>query len=260
MYEARALSVSLGGRTILHAINIAVPPAHATVIIGPNGAGKSTLLRALAGERQRTAGTIRIGGTDIARLKPRSLAALRAVLTQSVAMTFPFPVDDLVRLGVPPTMTRAEADPHVARAMKAVDLTPDFSARPITQLSGGEQQRVHLARVLTQLWSYANGNPPGYLLLDEPTAHLDPAHQAQIVRLARLHVRDGGGVLAVLHDINLASAFADNVMVHDAGRIVAQGAPDDVLRPEVLEVTYGVGFRVREEAGNRWILQDFAAA
>ena len=96
-------------------------------------------------------------------------------------------------------------------------------------------------------------------MLDEPTAHLDPTHQAQIVRLARNHVHDGGGVLAVLHDLNLASAIGDLVVVLEAGRIVARGTPSEVLKPEILERTYKVGFHIRQEAGSRWIMQDFAA-
>jgi iron complex transport system ATP-binding protein len=172
-------------------------------------------------------------------------------------MTFPFAVDDVVRLGVPPAMTRARADRHVARAMEAVDLVSDFAARPVTLLSGGEQQRVHMARVLVQLWAHAESGRPGYLLLDEPTAHLDPAHQAQIVRIARDHVRAGGGVLAVLHDLNLAATMADTVVVMDSGRIAASGAPNDVLVPAILEKTYRVGFEVSAGTGKRWIMQDF---
>lgn len=260
MYETANLVVALGGRTILHGIDISVAKGSATVVIGPNGAGKSTLLRALAGERRRKSGSVRIDGTDISEMSARNLAARRAVLTQSVAMAFPFPVDNVLRLGVPPTVTRADADRHVARAMEAVDLDPGFVDRPITTLSGGEQQRVHMARVLVQLWTHTPSGPPGYLLLDEPTAHLDPTHQAQIVRLARNHVRDGGGVLAVLHDLNLAAAIGDLVVVLDAGRIVACGAPSEVLTPEILEPIYKVGFQVRQDAGSRWIVQDFSTA
>jgi iron complex transport system ATP-binding protein len=256
MYEARDIHVRLGDRAILAGVDLAIAPGAITVVVGPNGAGKSTLLRAIAGERKPTAGRITIDGRDIATMGAAALAARRAVLAQSTTMAFPFAVADVVAIGAPPRLRRVEVDGHVARAAAAVDLGQALE-RPITQLSGGEQQRAHMARVLVQLWAQ-RGTAPGYLLLDEPTAHLDPAHQRQLAHLARAHARAGGGVLAILHDLNLAAALADTLVVLADGRVIASGPPGEVLTAEVLRATYGIDFRILGGDNGRFIAPDLS--
>jgi iron complex transport system ATP-binding protein len=238
MLEARQVTVKLGGRVVLRDADLAIAPGRIVALIGPNGAGKSTLLRAMAGALRPAGGIVTIDGSDIRGWSPAMLAARRAVLAQSVALTMAFTASEIVRLGVPPVMRNREADALVAQSLAAVDLA-DAGERPITELSGGEQQRVHAARALAQI--AANRGAPQYLLLDEPTAHLDPGQQRAILLLARRVAAEGGGVLAVLHDVNVAAAIADEIVVLDGGSIVARGAPA-VLTAELLGSVYGVPF------------------
>jgi iron complex transport system ATP-binding protein len=248
MYEARGTTVEIGGRTIVTNADLAVAAGEVVAMIGPNGAGKSTLLRAMAGDRRIAAGSIRINGDDVATLSARELASRRAVLGQSVALNAPYTVDEVVRLGLPETVRTAAGDALVERGLAAVSLE-EFAPRTITTLSGGEQQRVHAARVLVQLWAQPEDGRPRYLLLDEPTAHLDPAHQTFILKLARAHALSGGGVLAVLHDLNLAAAAADTIAVLDRGAIIARGPPAAILSADLLQQVYGVAFDVTTAAG-----------
>jgi iron complex transport system ATP-binding protein len=166
-----------------------------------------------------------------------------------------------VRLGVPEQVREVHARRLVEHGLDAVGMS-EFAERPITRLSGGEQQRVHAARVLVQLWAQPEDGRARYMLLDEPTTHLDPAHQLLLLRLARLHANTGGGVLAILHDINLAATVADEVIAMNRGRIVARGEPTAVLTEAILGDIYGVAFDVFEVSGQHWAAPraDFARA
>jgi iron complex transport system ATP-binding protein len=243
MYEALGVGVIIGGRAILSDIDLGLAPGKVTVLIGPNGAGKSTLLKVMAGERRPTAGSVRLHGRPIARTRPAELAALRAVLPQSVALAFPFRVREVVRMGLPQAIARRRADEIVERALAAVWLAA-FADKEATTLSGGEQQRAHLARVLAQLWAAPDLGLARYLLLDEPTASLDLAHQLLVLEVARAHAAAGGGVLAVMHDLNLAAMMGDRIVAIAGGRIVADGPPAAVIDDRLLAGTYGTDLRV----------------
>lgn len=244
MLEARGVHVKLGGREVLADADLAVAPGRIVALIGPNGAGKSTLLRAMAGALKPARGIVTIDGADIATWDAARLATRRAVLAQSIALTMPFTAGEIVRLGAPARLRRHEADAVVAEALAAVDLA-GVAERLITELSGGEQQRVHAARALAQI--HAHKGASRYLLLDEPTAHLDPGQQRTVLQLARSVAADGGGVLAVLHDINVAAAIADEIVVLCRGRIVDRGPPK-VLTAELLGSVYGVPFEIAPNA------------
>lgn len=252
MFAAEDVTVHIGRRAIVAGISLAVRPGRVVAVIGPNGAGKSTLLRAMAGERRPSSGRVTLNGAPLADLDAAALASRRAVLAQSLALTAPFPVDAIMRLGIPNTVRESVAAALVERGLAAVDMA-DAVDRPITHLSGGEQQRIHAARVLVQLWSRPKDYGPRYLLLDEPTSHLDPAHQHMVMGLARAHAGDGGGVLAVLHDLNLAAAVADDIAVLNHGRLVAFGPAAEVMRPELLQDVYGIAFAVVPDGGDLWI-------
>jgi iron complex transport system ATP-binding protein len=240
MLEALRVSVKLGGREVVTDADLAVAPGRIVALIGPNGAGKSTLLKAMAGALKPVRGSVTIDGADIAGWDAATLATRRAVLAQSIALTMAFTAGEIVSLGVPPTLRRHEADALVEKALAAVAMS-GAAERPITELSGGEQQRVHAARALAQI--AANKGAPQYLLLDEPTAHLDPGQQRTVLQLARNVAAEGGGVLAVLHDINIAATIADEIVVLNRGRIVDRGPPT-VLTPALLAEVYGVPFEV----------------
>ncbi|MCB1394117.1 ATP-binding cassette domain-containing protein, partial [Nitrobacter sp.] len=166
---------------------------------------------------------------------------------------FPFSVSEIARLGAPPATDTATLDALVVRALAAVHMA-EAAGRPITQLSGGEQQRVHLARVLVQLWAQPDDGDARYLLLDEPTAHLDPAHQVLAASLARAHATAGGGVLAVLHDVNLAAGIADEIIVMQDGALVAHGPPDAILDEHLLGDVFSIPFHTIADNGRRVLM------
>ncbi len=245
MIQAHNVSVAIRGRTIISEVNAEVRPGELAAIVGPNGSGKTTFLRALAGDVPFS-GNIAINGSDLAAMKPWQAASRRAVLPQAITLSFPFTVREIVRLGLAggrSGLSAVEERRLPERALARVDLD-GFAGRFYQELSGGEQQRVQLARVLCQVWSPVLDGMPRYLLLDEPVSSLDIKHQLTIMNIARDFVGGGGGVIAVLHDLNLASMFADRMWVMHRGRIAAAGAPSDVLKDEMLSRVFGCDLRV----------------
>ena len=247
---ARSLAAGYGARSVLRGIDLALDPGILVALVGPNGAGKSTLLRALAGLIRPTAGAVTLDGTDVATLSRAALAARIAVVPQTFDTLFPFTVREIVALGrsarlglfARPTASDAAA---VARAIDAQDLGALVDRR-LDALSGGERQRVVLAMALAQ--------EADVLLLDEPTAHLDPAHQIGIVRRAAELARSRGVIaLAVLHDLNLA-ALADRVVVLDAGQIVGDGVPGTALTSNLVARVFGSGLAVAQVSGRTVVL------
>lgn len=231
--SAQNLVVRYGPNTILHAVDFVARAGEVTVIAGPNGSGKSTLVKALSGE-VASSGSIAINGRDLMIFKGWQLAAQRAVLPQETTVAFPFTVADVVGLGVIAGETRVEnSTPLIERALERVGLA-GFGSRRIQTLSGGERQRVHLARVLCQIWEPLSVRGPRWLIMDEPVASLDIRHQIAMMELARDYARAGGGVIAVMHDLNLSAMYGDQVVLMKAGRVVAAGTPDAVLLPETL--------------------------
>ena len=251
MFEARDVGIVLSGRSIVSGAALAAPAGSFTAILGPNGSGKTTLLRALAGEIAYT-GTITLNGTDISKLKPWQAATMRAVLPQSTILSFPFTVREVVAIGQTGGFnglsTRQVATLPEA-ALDRVDLG-GFSARLYQDLSGGEQQRVQLARVLCQVWAPVSEGVPRFLLLDEPVSSLDIKHQLAIMKIARDFADAGGGVIAVLHDFNLAAMFADRLLVMSHGRVVASGTPAETLDDGLIGSVFDVPLRVGAVPGH----------
>lgn len=238
MLKATDLTASLGARRVLHGISLTCAPGTLTAIVGPNGSGKTTLLRALSGDLP-FGGTARLNDTDIARASPGLLAGLRGVLAQSTQMAFAFTVLEIVRLG----LVNGGSDARAIEALARVGLA-GYEGRPVHELSGGEQARVHLARVLSQVWQPVEPDGPRWLFLDEPVAALDIGHQLGVMRLARRFADQGGGVLAVMHDLNLSSMFADRIILLHEGRVIASGPPPEVLTDQNLSHAYGCALRV----------------
>ncbi|MEU7134011.1 heme ABC transporter ATP-binding protein [Streptomyces sp. NPDC046261] len=230
--EARGLRVRLGGRVVLDGVDLGVAAGEVVALVGPNGAGKSTLLAALARDLPAESGEVVLDGLPAAAWSAGELALRRAVLPQSAELSFPFAVEEVVRMGRAPwagTAARDEDDAAVRAAMAATEVT-GFAGRPFAALSGGERARVALARVLAQ-------RAP-LLLLDEPTAALDLRHQELVLRVCRERAAAGDAVVVVLHDLGLAGAYADRVAVLHEGRIAAEGPPDRVYGPELLSRVY----------------------
>lgn len=244
MIKASDLTVKLAGKPVLHGISFEAPAGQLTAIVGPNGSGKTTSLKAIAGELSY-GGTVSINGHDISTLKPWALALKRAVLPQSTVISFPFTVREIVRMGlsVGTNTTSDEANRIAREALEAVDLS-GFAGRFYQELSGGEQQRVQLARALCQIWNPMQHGEPAFLLLDEPVSSLDIRHQLTIMRLARNFCERGGGVVAIMHDLNLTAMFADRIVMIKAGRVAAAGRPNEVMTDAVMEDVFGCAMRV----------------
>lgn len=247
-------SYRVGNTTLLHNITLQLTKGTLHALVGPNGAGKSTLLQLLAADIAPTSGDVFFGAKRIDECSKRELALKRAVMPQDVVLSFAFTSEEVVMMGRYPHMlagnrTRTSRNgPHdrvterddgaiVAETMRVTESQP-LRDRLYPTLSGGEQARVTLARVLAQATPV--------ILLDEPTASLDPRHQHLVMRLAKQHAKGGGTVLAVLHDLNLAAAYADDIILMNAGRIRACGPPIDVLEPSILEEVFQTNFHVTD--------------
>ncbi|WP_418303735.1 ATP-binding cassette domain-containing protein [Pandoraea pulmonicola] len=237
-------------------MSLDVRPGELLVLLGRNGAGKSTLLKALAGEplppRTRLSGAITLNGAALAQYSAAALARLRAVLPQTAQLSFPFSALEIVTMGRlpfprPPRARRVPSDTDIATmALERVGALP-LLHRDVMTLSGGEWARVQFARVLAQLWPEAAASPsvPRYLLLDEPTAALDLAHQHHVLSLTRELAKTWGfGAMAIVHDVNLAARHADRMALLADGRILAAGTPREVMRSELIEATLGLPVHV----------------
>jgi iron complex transport system ATP-binding protein len=239
MIEAEGVSLRRDGRFLVDEVSVAIRPGSLTAVLGPNGAGKSTLVRLLSGETTPDHGRVSLDGRDLKHWNRQDLARRRAVLSQSVALTFPLSVTEVVMLGRAPhraRTTRAADLAAVEAALLAADVS-HLAGRGYPTLSGGEQQKVQFARVLAQL-EETDDSGPRYLILDEPTSSLDIHHQARLLGLAGNLARNGWGVLAVLHDPNLAAVHADTIVLLRGGRILASGDPWNVMTQERLTATF----------------------
>ncbi|WP_118133931.1 ATP-binding cassette domain-containing protein [Oceanicella sp. SM1341] len=231
------VTLRLSGREVLSAVSFDVRPGELLALCGPNGAGKSSLLSVLAGDRAPERGAARLNGAEITSLPAATLARARAVLEQSPATALPFTAEALAGLAIPRAIPPAEARAIAATALADVGLA-DRARVPLSRLSGGQQLRAHLARTLAQLRAGRQLGGGHWLLLDEPTASLDIAQQIATMRIAAAEARAGAGVVAVLHDLNLAAAFADRIGLMEAGRLVALGPPRAVCTPSRLGRLY----------------------
>ena len=240
MLQALDVSLRLGGKSILQAVSLSLQAGELLAVLGPNGAGKSTLLRVLTGALMPQVGLAALDDRPLQTWNGRELARRRAVLPQSSPLAFGFRAFEVVLLGREPHsgLSAREEDLEIAEAaMREADVI-HLAERSYATLSGGEQQRVQLARVLSQVWPGGRDPSLRFLLLDEPTSSLDLAHQHAILRLARGWSRAGAGVLAVLHDLNLAAMYADRVCILKAGRQEAEGKPEAVFTAGTIKACF----------------------
>ncbi|WP_192183536.1 heme ABC transporter ATP-binding protein [Mesorhizobium amorphae] len=245
MIEARDVSVAIAGKPIVTGVDFEARPGEVAAIVGPNGSGKTTFLKALSGELVYT-GSIALNGRDMSAMRPVEAATQRAVLPQATTLSFPFTVREVVKLGLVggrSGVLPGEDARLPERALARVDLEGS-AGRFYQELSGGEQQRVQLARVLCQVWAPVLDGKPRYLFLDEPVSSLDIKHQLIIMNIARDFARHGGGVIAILHDLNLTAMYADHIHVMHRGRLAAAGAPQDVLSDELIEKVFDCRLKV----------------
>jgi iron complex transport system ATP-binding protein len=236
LLAAEDLRFKYGAQTVLDGVGVAIEPGEMLGLIGPNGAGKSTLVRLLAGIVRPAAGVVRLDGRSLSAWSRAERARRLAVVPQDPRVEFPYTVLEVVLMGrsphLPTLALPGRRDLEVARAALARLEVAGMEARRMDELSGGERQRVFLARALAQ--------EPAVLLLDEPTTHLDLRHQTQLHDVARALCRQAGvGVLSVLHDLNLAAAYCDRLVLLAGGRVVREGPPADVLEARTLERVFG---------------------
>ncbi len=242
--EIQRLSVKYYKETILSNLNLEVAKGSFTGIIGPNGSGKTTLLKCISKELSPVSGRILIAGEELSTISTRELAGFMGVVPQKWEANFPFTASEVVMMGRFPHLKRfakeSEYDRMVVREAMIQANILSLAERPITEMSGGELQRVIIAQALAQ--------SPQILLLDEPTSHLDINHSLEICELLKnLVITKGLTVVAVLHDLNLASRYCETLVLLKGGRVYAKGAPEEVLTPENLEAVFGVKVRIQQE-------------
>ena len=227
------LSVSIASRTLINNINLAVDAGEVLCVIGPNGAGKTTLLRTIGQDLTPDTGRITFAEQPLSLMAPRARARQLAVLTQHNPLTFAFTGREVVALGRTPHSTGVVIDDDICQAaMAALDVT-HLAQRLYPSLSGGEQQRIQLARVLAQIWR-AEDASARLLLLDEPVTSLDIGHQHQLMQAVRAFARTDVAVVMTVHDMTLAGAFADRIIALRDGECVAEGSPHQVLTESLI--------------------------
>lgn len=236
MIAARNISLGVQGRTLLNDVSIDIEPGVFTAIAGPNGAGKSSLLKVVSGESTRYNGTLAINGVRARQYKAHELSMVRAVLPQSSSMQFPFTVRQVIELGRRYVQGDGANSRHVVPEVMELTGVAAWSHRNFLTLSGGEQQRVQLARVLAQVWELKSF--PRYILLDEPTSSLDLAQQQLIFSLVKHACARNIGVMAIVHDLNQVSQFADQLYFMRDGSIVTAGKTHDVFTKQNIETTF----------------------
>ncbi|MFF7486503.1 ABC transporter ATP-binding protein [Streptomyces luteogriseus] len=240
---ARGVTVGYGGRAVIDELDVAIPPGVITTIIGPNGCGKSTLLKTLARLLKPARGAVVLDGEDIGRLRTRDVAKKLGLLPQTPLAPEGLTVADLVARGRHPHQSWlrqwSSDDADVVERALAMTGVSDLADRPVDALSGGQRQRVWISMTLAQ--------GTDLLLLDEPTTYLDLAHALDVLDLVDDLHESGRTVVMVLHDLNLATRYSDNLVVMREGSILAQGHPRDVITAELLHEAFGLRARVIDD-------------
>ncbi|MET8663591.1 ABC transporter ATP-binding protein [Streptomyces tendae] len=240
---ARGVTVGYGARSVIDGLDVAIPPGVITTIIGPNGCGKSTLLRTLSRLLRPSGGTVVLDGEDIAALKTREVAKKLGLLPQAPVAPEGLTVSDLVARGRHPHQSWlrqwSSDDADVVRRALAMTGVSDLADRPVDSLSGGQRQRVWISMTLAQ--------GTDLLLLDEPTTYLDLAHAVDVLDLVDDLHESGRTVVLVLHDLNLATRYSDNLVVMREGAILAQGHPRDVVTADLLHEAFGLRAKVIDD-------------
>jgi iron complex transport system ATP-binding protein len=246
LLQIMGLSVEIERVPLLSDISLEMNAGEVVALVGPNGSGKTTLLRAIVGEQKLSAGSTQLNGEPVANWNPRNLAKRMAVLPQKSVLNFPFTGREVVALGRTPHETGQAIDQKIIDEVLDY-LDADYLAdRLYPNLSGGEQQRIQLARVLAQIWtgndreSDDKASEPKLLLLDEPSSYFDLAHQQMLVELVQALSKRNIAVLIVVHDLNLALACADRIAVMSCGRLVTCGKAEEIVTPELIREVFSV--------------------
>lgn len=252
MFKAQNISRTMGDKILLEDCDLEILPGRFTAVVGPNGAGKTTLLKIMAGEIQASRGTVRLNKKPIQTYKNRELSTLRAILPQHTVINFPFTIEQVIEIGRYPYHSTRLENEKIIEEVKELTQLQSLSGRFYQTLSGGEKQRVQLARVIAQLWD--DSSQPKYLLLDEPTSSLDLAQQQHLLNLAKRLCERAIGVMTILHDLNLALQFADDILFLKKGKTVAQGSCQEIINPEVIAETFSHPVQLLENQGHKFVI------
>ncbi len=249
LITASDLALTYNGHRVVDGFNLKLNERSVIGLVGPNGSGKTTVLRGLAGLLEPVSGNALIGGKQAARMDKQQRARMVGWVPQQESSAWPLTVQEVVRLGRAPHrgwfMPFTPADMEIVeRSLARADLL-DLKHRPVTKLSGGEFQRVLIARVLAQ--------EPRVMILDEPTTSLDIQHQIQVLDLVRGLVQEQGlSIIMAIHDLNMAARYCDGLVLMHKGRQISSGLPEEVLTPENFRAVFGVDARLYRDPWNEW--------
>ena len=243
----KSVSLKLDDRQILKDVSLEINEGEIVSVIGPNGAGKSTLLNILTGDISPDSGDTIYDNKQLNKISIQERAFTRSVMSQMQTLVFNFNVKDVIEMG---WLQRGNSDFSSNFLMAFEAVTKECNVhnlvhRKFNSLSGGEQRRVHFARTLLQLWRPSQSNDPRYLLLDEPTANLDLSSEILLMNILKARASSNVGILVILHDLNLASHFADKIAIMKGGEIKASGKPEEIMRDDFLTSIYEVPIKVK---------------
>ena len=241
-YRLKQISFSIGSKYIVKDLEFSFKAGNLVSIIGPNGAGKTTLLKLMSGELRPSGGEIFLNDLAFSELSLKERANKRAVMTQSSSVVFDFLVEEILEMG----WVQGSSDDFVKACSDVVNSCglDELMGRKFNTLSGGEQQRVQFARAMLQVGGLSKTAEDRFLLLDEPTSSMDVAYELNLLNFAKEVRKTGVGVIVVLHDLNLAARFSDQIILMNSGLIVASGQPEEVLSDRILSDVYSTELRV----------------
>ena len=241
-YRLKQVSFAIGSKYIVKDLEFSFKAGNLVSIIGPNGAGKTTLLKLMSGELKPSGGEIFLNDFAFSELSLKERANKRAVMTQSSSVVFDFLVEEILEMG----WVQGSSDDFVKACSDVVNSCglDELMGRKFNTLSGGEQQRVQFARAMLQVGGLSKTAEDRFLLLDEPTSSMDVAYELNLLNLAKEVRKTGVGVIVVLHDLNLAARFSDQIILMNSGLIVASGQPEEVLSDRILSDVYSTELRV----------------
>lgn len=256
MIKLKNCSFQIQNKILINDVNISIEPNELVVVMGANGAGKSTLLKLISGSWQATKGSVFIEDKLISSYSTKQLSLKRAVLSQHYEIAFPLSVKEIVLMGRYPYFDNQPSKLDweiVYDSMHKMEIS-HFADRAYQTLSGGEAQKVHMCRVLAQIWGSENQSK--FLLLDEPVSHLDIKYQYHLLNIAKSMINQFTAVIAVLHDINLALKFADRILFMKDGEIVHHHLKTDAINPSIIKHVFDVDASIikLEEENQHWVI------
>lgn len=259
MFSAENISVQIGAKKILDDVSLRLNSGEVVALLGANGAGKSTLLKAMCGDVKFSGGAVSLENRNLRDWHCHELARKRAVLSQHTDLNFPFTACEVALLGRNPHVRGSESKKDFAIVQKALETVEaaHLADQSFPTLSGGERQRVQLARILAQIWESSADDSARYLLLDEPTASLDLAHQHLTLQIAGKLSRANTGVLVVLHDLNLAANYADRICLMKRGKIRHNGTPSETLTAANVKEIFDFDAAILEHENKPLVVPNF---